>query len=137
MRHLILTEAQEKALAQRLNEETYKMPVPKKTGAPYTINPDKVLTVKNYLDKGFKKGSYEALVDGFPKKIRVVNHIASTGELLGEPFGEEMLLPLLIEKFKNMFTDHVERELFLKQVMNDWFDDKITIFGGLSTNRLM
>ena len=41
----------------------------------------------------------------------------------------------LLSKFQNMFSDITERELFLKQVMNDWLGGKISIFGGLSTNK--
>jgi hypothetical protein len=43
---------------------------------------------------------------------------------------------LLIEKFKNMFIDKVERQKFLHQVLDDWFNDKIGMFGNLSVNIL-
>lgn len=135
-KNVILTKEQEQKLISILNEEAYSMPVPKKTNKPYCINPEKVLIVKNYLDKGFQRGSYEEIgPNGFPMKRRVVGMLASNGEML-KTLPEEEFLSLLIEKFKNMFSDKDERTLFLKQVMNDWFNDKITVFGGLSVNHL-
>ena len=46
------------------------------------------------------------------------------------------LVDLLIDRFKNMFLDQKERELFMKQVVNDWINDKITVNGILTVNRL-
>lgn len=135
---IIISEQQEKELAKRLNEETYQMPVPKKANAPFCINPDNVLIVKNYLDNGFKKGNQEIIGhDGFPKKLRCVGMLASDKvNFLKAPIFEEELLSILIEKFKKMFSDQIERELFMKQVMDDWFNDKIGTFGTLSVNCL-
>ena len=73
MKKVILTEEQEKMLIDRLNEEVYQMPVPKQTGAPYCINPDNVLTVKHFMDNTFKKGTYEDVINGFPKKSLLIN----------------------------------------------------------------
>ena len=104
---------------------------------PYSISPDKVKIVKRFLDTNFKKGNYDDIgPDGMPRRTRIVAMIAPTGDVLKNMYQED-LLDLLIEKFKNMFLDHTERELFLKQVMKDWFDDKIGVFGNLSVNRLL
>lgn len=137
MKRVIITEEQEKNLARILNEEIQQIPVPKSTGKPYTIDPDKVLVVKKFLDNNFKKGNLERIgANGMPEKVRIVTMFASNGEPLKSLY-EEDLQDLLIEKFKNMFTDKLCRKLFLKQVMKDWFDDKIGVFGNLSVNRLM
>ena len=61
--------------------------------------------------------------------------LTSGGDIL-QNLGELQLEDLLIEKFKNMFIDKVERQKFLHQVMNDWFDDKIGMFGNLSVKHL-
>jgi hypothetical protein len=49
---------------------------------------------------------------------------------------ESELQDLLIDKYKNMFLDTVERELFMKQVVDDWFNNKISPIGLLSVNKL-
>lgn len=35
----------------------------------------------------------------------------------------------LIDKFKKMFVDTNERDLFIAQVLKDWINGKIGIFG--------
>ena len=138
MKRVIITEEQEKKLIKMLNEETQvqQIPVPKSTGKPYSIDPDKVLVVKKFLDNNFKKGNLERIgASGMPEKVRIVSMFASNGELLKSLY-EEDLQDLLIDKFKNMFKDTVCRDLFMKQVMKDWFDNKIGVFGNLSVNCL-
>ena len=49
---------------------------------------------------------------------------------------QRMIKIILIEKFKNMFIDKIERQKFLHQVLDDWFNDKIGMFGNLSVNIL-
>ena len=130
---LIITESQEQALVDYLKQE--EQPIVKK-GKPYTINPDKVLIVKQFLDKNFKKGNAESLgSNGMPCKIDIVGQISSNGDVLRNLHIEE-LHDLLIDRFKNMFLDKDERNCFLKQVMNDWFNDKIGVFGTLSVNSI-
>lgn len=139
MTKIIITEEQSRQLANQLKEEVYQMPqnIDKHENKPYTINPDKVKIVKNFLDKNFKKGNYDDIgPDGMPRRTRIVAMIAPTGDVLKNMWQED-LLDLLIDRFKNMFLDHTERELFLKQVMKDWFDNKIGVFGNLSVNRLL
>ena len=130
---IIITESQEQALVNYLNQE--EKPVVKK-GKPYTVNPDKVLIVKQFLDKNFKKGSAESLgANGMPCKVNIVGQLSSNGEVLRNIQFEE-LHDLLIDRFKNMFLDKDERFCFLKQVMNDWFNDKISVHGMLSVNSI-
>jgi hypothetical protein len=61
--------------------------------------------------------------------------LSSNGEIL-QNLGEMQLEDLLIEKFKNMFSNKDERQKFLHQVLQDWFNDKIGMFGNLSVNIL-
>ena len=136
MRKVIITEKQEKILAKKLNEEIFQMPVDKKMNKPYCINPEKVNIVKNFLDKNFQKGNIENIGNnGLPQKIRIAAMMSSTGEVLRNLLDSE-LQDLLIDKFKNMFLDTKERELFMKQVVDDWFNNKITPLGLLSVNKL-
>jgi hypothetical protein len=137
MKKLFITEKQEKILAECLNEEIYQMPVDKKNNKPYTINPEKVLIVKKFLDKGFTPHDFEKIGEnGLPIKIKVISMNASNGEVLKYMY-QDQLQDLLIDRFQNMFSDKIERELFMGQVIKDWLNKKIGIFGNLSTNRLL
>ena len=104
---LILTEKQSKMLAQILKEENYVQPEPqnpsmKSANKPYCINPDKVLIVKRFLDRGFTPHDYEKVgADGFPVKIQIVSMNASNGEPLKYLY-KSQLKDLLIDKKKKM-----------------------------------
>ena len=137
MRRVIITEEQEKRLIEILNnEEVQQMPVPEKSNKPYTIDTDKVKTVRRFLDKNFKPDFLEWIgTSGLPEKVRVAAVYSSAGEPL-KNYYEEDLIDLLIEKYKKMFLDKEERSLFMKQVVKDWFDNKIGVHGTLSVNCL-
>lgn len=137
MKKIIISETQEKILAQLLKEGIYQMPVDKKMNKPYCVNPEKVLIVKKFLDKSFSAHDYEKIgSNGLPCKIKVFSMNASNGEPLKYMY-QDQLQDLLIDRFQNMFSDKIERELFMAQVIKDWVAGKIGIFGGLSTNRLL
>lgn len=134
MKTIILTEEQVKALSNEIKPNN-PAKLPEKSG-PYIVNPENVLLVKKYLDSNFKKGQIENLgPDGFPAKVRIAGMMTSNGDII-QNLGEMQLEDLLIEKFKNMFIDKVERQKFLHQVLQDWFNDKIGMFGNLSVNIL-
>jgi hypothetical protein len=134
MKKLIITEGQAHALSNIIGQNTQEK-LPEKSG-PYIVNPENVLLVKKYLDSNFKKGQIENIgPDGFPAKVRIVGMMSSNGDIL-QNLGEMQLEDLLIEKFKNMFIDKIERQKFLHQVLDDWFNDKIGMFGNLSVNIL-
>lgn len=134
MKKLIITEEQVKALSNAIRSNNQEK-LPEKSG-PYIVDPEKVLLVKKYLDSTFKRGEIENIgPDGFPAKTRIVGMLSSNGDIL-QNMNEMQLEDLLIEKFKNMFIDKIERQKFLHQVMNDWFNDKIGMFGNLSVNVL-
>ena len=134
MRRIIITEEQAHALSNIIGGNK-PSGLPEKAG-PYVVNPEKVLLVKKYLDSTFKKGQIENIgADGFPAKVRIAGMMSSNGDILMN-IGETQLEDLLIEKFKSMFIDKVERQKFIHQVMDDWFNDKIGVFGNLSVNLL-
>lgn len=136
MRKIIITEEQEKNLIEILKEEIYQMPVDKKANKPYCVNPEKVLIVKNFLDKGFSHHDYEKIgPDGMPLIIKIISMNASDGTPLKYMYTEQME-DLLVDRFQNMFSDRDERSAFLKQVLNDWLHGRISPLGGLSTNRI-
>lgn len=134
MKKLIITEEQVHALSNVMRQNKPEK-LPEKAG-PYIVNPENVLLVKKYLDSNFKKGFIDNIgPDGFPAKVRIAGMMSSNGDIL-QNLGEMQLEDLLIEKFKNMFIDKIERQKFLHQVLDDWFNDKIGMFGNLSVNIL-
>lgn len=134
MKRMIITEEQVHALSNIIGQNQ-PTEMPEKTG-PYYVNPENVLLVKKYLDTNFHKGTLENIgPDGFPTKTRIAAMLSSNGDVL-QNLGEMQLEDLLIEKFKNMFIDKIERKKFLHQVLQDWFNDKIGMFGNLSVNIL-
>lgn len=134
MKTIIITEEQVHALSNAIRQNNSEK-LPEKAG-PYVVNPENVLLVKKYLDSNFKKGQIENIgADGFPEKVRIAGMMTSSGDIL-QNLGEMQLEDLLIEKFKNMFIDKIERQKFLHQVLDDWFNDKIGMFGNLSVNIL-
>ena len=92
MARIIISEKQEKILANLLKEGIYQMPVDKEKNKPYCINPEKVLIVKKFLDKGFSAHDYEKIGnDGLPKRIKVFSMNASNGEPLKYMYQYQLL----------------------------------------------
>ena len=81
MKKIIITQEQSDKLAKILNEWHFQEPGPqnpdmKKTNEPFCINPEKVLIVKKFLDKGFTPHDYEKIgANGLPMKIKIVSMI--------------------------------------------------------------
>jgi len=126
---IIITEKQCKQL--------YKMMLQEEMGKQYPYSPEKVLVVKEYLDNNFKKGNLEGIGDdGMPSNTCIVAMINPQTGNVAQNMYDYQLLDLLIDKFQNMFVDEDERSKFLGQVMRDWYEDKIGLYGGLSVNHL-
>jgi hypothetical protein len=118
---IILTESQEKQLIKYIIME--------KT---YPINPDKVLQVKEYLDKKFKRGNLEEFVsNGLPSNTPVVGMLLNNKVV--KNLTASQLLDILEDEFRGMFNDKVQTRHFLKQVMVDWYYKRISKEGLLST----
>ena len=102
----------------------------------YPINPQQVLIVKNFLDNTFERGLMDSLGDdGLPCQIQIVIMKGPSGQELKKMFRQD-LEDLLNEKYKNMFSSEEQRVKFLKQVVSDWYDDKIGTYGNLSKNHV-
>lgn len=123
MKTIILNENQHKQLTRMfLNEKTYP------------IKPELVLQVKEYLDKNFKKGDIEGFSErGDLERTPIASLMDSHGNPV-KPYSDEGLHNFLIEKFKNMFSSEEERHNFLRQVIKDWYNDKITPNGLLTVS---
>lgn len=118
---IIITEAQEQKLLEYLIFET-----------TYPIEPNKVLLVKNYLDKNFKKGNLaEFGANGLPVNTPVVG-LLNNGQVV-KNLNAKQLFDVLEDEFRGMFSDKIQRSKFLAQVIKDWYVNKISKEGLLST----
>lgn len=117
---IIITESQEQQLLEYM--------ICEKT---FPIDTNKVLVVKDYLEKHFKKGNLaEFGDDGLPVNKPVVGMINN-----GEPVKNltaRQLLDILEDEFRGMFNDKRQRTKFLIQVMKDWYYNRISKDGLLS-----
>lgn len=124
-------------LTEKQVAKLYKLMLQEEMGKQYSYSPEKVLIVKKYLDDNFKKGSIEGIGDdGMPTNTCIVAMINPQTGNVAQNMYDYQLLELLIDKFQNMFVDKEERSKFLGQVMRDWYEDKIGLYGSLSVNHL-
>lgn len=118
---IIITESQFNELKKRLSET-------------YFVEPEKVKIVKRFLDDNFVKGALPSIGDdGYAKPMWIVG--------MKIPYSQEVknmtatqAFYLLQDKFKNIYSDKKQRDAFLKRVLIDWYEDKISKFGLLSRN---
>lgn len=95
---------------------------------------DMVLMVKKFLDKGFTRQLQDDIdSNGYPKKKCVVTMLSTDRQPLKIMSMRELLL-MLDDKFNSMVKDEKDRRKFLKQIIRDWFDNKISKQGLLSVN---
>ena len=95
---------------------------------------DMVLMVKKFLDKGFTRDLQDDIdSNGYPKKKCVVSMLSTDKQPLKTMSMRELLL-MLDDKFNSMVSDESDRRKFLKQIIRDWFDNKISKQGLLSVN---
>lgn len=95
---------------------------------------DMVLMVKKFLDKGFTRQLQDDIdSNGYPKKKCVVTMLSTDRQPLKTMSMRELLL-MLDDKFNSMVKDEKDRRKFLKQIIRDWFDNKISKQGLLSVN---
>ena len=123
-RNIFITETQAKQLEEKLLEENSK----------YPVNPNKVRVISNYLDDNFTRGGISTFSeDGYPKTICIVAMKGTDGNV-AKNLDAKQLFYLLQDKFKNIYLDKSIRDRFIKQVMKDWFNKKITKQFLLSVN---
>jgi hypothetical protein len=109
-------------------------------GKQYSYSPEKVLIVKAYLDDNFTHDPEDNIegigADGYVTNTPIVYMKNTfTGKKI-KPMYDYQLLDLLMDKYQNMFTDDDEKMKFLGQVMKDWYNNKIGLYGSLSVNHL-
>ena len=95
---------------------------------------DKVMVVKKFLDKSFMRQLQDDIDwNGYTKKECVVVLLSRDKNPLKTMSMRELLL-MLDDKFNSMVKDEKDRREFLKQIIRDWFDNKISKQELLSVN---
>ena len=97
---------------------------------------EKVLLIKNFLDKNFAKTETDDIGDdGYPIKVKSAVLVSNNNQPL-KTFQAKELLLMLDDKFQKMISNESDRKKFLKQVISDWFNDRISKEGVLSVNMI-
>ena len=120
-RRIFITESQLNTLKSKLSESFF-------------VETEKVKIVKKFLDDNFTKGVLPAIgEDGYGKPLWIV--------AMKIPFSQEpknmtatQAFYLLQDKFKKIYSDPNQRDKFLKRVLIDWYNGKISNTGLLSRN---
>jgi hypothetical protein len=100
------------------------------------VDPNKVLIVKKFLDNNFQRGGISSISeDGYPTTIKIVAMKGTDGNPIRN-MNAEQLFYLLQDKFKNIYADTNKRDILLKQIIKDWYKDKISKHGMLTVNMI-
>ena len=132
MANIIITESQEALLLNTLlNDNTPETTIKVMTDEfPIEDLSDKILSVKKYLDKYFKKGNIDQIKDGKPAKLEVALMMSDNGKIL-KTLTDKQLFDQVQTDFKNILPEK-DRDKFLKDVITKWFYNKINDSGTFS-----
>lgn len=118
---IYITESQFNDLKQRIAES-------------YFVEPEKVKIVEKFLDDTFVKGAVPSIgEDGYAKPIFIVGMKIPYSDKFKNMTATQAFY-LLQDKFKNIYSDLKQRDSFLKKVLVDWYNGKISKHGLLSIN---
>lgn len=97
---------------------------------------EKVMAIKSYLDKNFKKSIIDDIgEDGYPIKANCALMMGINNQPLKTVQPKELLL-ILNDKFPKIIVNDLDRQKFFKQVLIDWFNGEISSTGILSVNSI-
>ena len=98
------------------------------------VEPQKVLLVKKYLDDNFVRAAIPVkLGNGDIVNKAIVGFKGPDGQP-AENLSIRNLFWKTQDKFKNIYADKNKRDQFLKQVITDWYNKKISKEGLLTKN---
>ena len=121
---VIITEEEEQNLIGNILQEAFYP------------NSDKVLLIKDFLDKNFAKQEIDSLDEnGYPTKEKTVMLLSNNKQPL-KTLSMKELLRFLDDKFQKMVSKKEDRRKFLKQVIKDWYFGNIKGNGILTVNYL-
>lgn len=100
----------------------------------FTPDVEKTLLIKQFLDKNFiKKKEFDIGSDGLPVKKTVI-YIVDADKNPINTISNDDLFYMLQDKFLSIYKNEKERDSFIKQVLNDWYSNKLSNYGTLSVN---
>lgn len=131
MANIIITESQEALLLNTLfnTQPEKEIKVTAKASSSEDLS-DKILSVKKYLDKYFKKGDIDQIKDGKPAKLEVALMMSDNGKIL-KALTDKQLFDQVQADFKNILPEK-DRDAFLKDVIIKWYNNKINDSGTLA-----
>lgn len=100
----------------------------------YFIDTNKVNIVKKFLDSTFVRASMP-IIDktGLPVNKPIIGLKDNSGNVV-KNLSPKQLFYLIQDKFKNIYSDKNKRDKLLRQIIIDWYNDKISKEGLLSVN---
>jgi hypothetical protein len=88
---------------------------------------DKVEVVKKYLDNNFMRAQIEKDGEDIGIFVKLSNHLPTE-----KSYWKQDILDILDKEFNNIVIDKKERDGFLSQLLDDWYNNKISKYGSLS-----
>ena len=120
MKKITITEKQEKKIRETAINEIY--------GGWG----EKVKMVKDYLDKHFARANSIIMgSNGRPENKQIVAWLDDYKQIV-KTLTDVQLFYVIQDEFRNILSDKDERDKFLKQVIKDWYNHKITKNNSLS-----
>lgn len=93
---------------------------------------EKVKVVKDYLDKHFSRANATVMgSDGRPETRQIVAWLDDYKQIV-KTLTDVQLFYIIQDQFKNILSDKEARDKFLKQVIKDWYNHKISKNNSLS-----
>lgn len=89
---------------------------------------DKVEMVKKYLNGNFMRATFEKDGENVGIFVKLSNGLPTE-----KSYWKQDVLDILDRDFNNLITDKKERDGFLNQVLDDWYNNKISKYGSLSS----
>jgi hypothetical protein len=101
----------------------------------YFIDTNKVNVIKKFLDSNFVRASINVISnDGLPVNKPVIGLKDNSGKVV-KNLTPQQLFYLIQDKFKNIYNNKDKRNKLLKQIVIDWYNNKISKEGLLSINQ--
>ena len=100
----------------------------------FAVNTTLVKTIRDYVDKNYSYTAYDDIDENGDVIQKIAIQVLSAN---GEPLqtiSPEKLLDKIDSKFSGKIKDDNERRDFIRQILKDWVDGKITKDGLLSVN---
>ena len=100
----------------------------------FAVNTTLVQTIRDFINKNYSYTTYDDIDENGDVVSKIAIQVLSAN---GEPLqtiSPEKMLDKMDAKFSGKIKDDKERREFIRQILSDWVDGKITKDGLLSVN---